>query len=203
MPDNSKIHSLPEDCDNHEGATNQFDPDSLTLTQNYSDLAGVKKIVSTIPVRKPGKQDFVRTHKDSVYRLDTAVLELKDERETYLVNPALRAELQGELITKSLILTINRQNILSLWPIRLPSEDGRLDNWNTSAAEAAVMAQDKWVRVSSNMALGAYDIFEATGEIPEPEWPDMPMSEILEIAFRGRYIDSLEHAVLKKLQGAY
>ena len=179
-----------------------FDPSSLKLSQNYSDMAGVKKIITTIPVRKPGKQDFVRTHPDPVYRLDTAVLELKEERETYIVNPDLWSELLGELISKSLVLTINRQKVLSLWPIRLPGEDGRIDNWNASAAEAAVMAQEKWIKVASKMSLGAYEISEATGELPEPEWPNISMEKILEIAFRGRYIDTLDHPVLMRLRGA-
>ena len=185
----------------HTKESNVFDPSALKLSQNYSDMAGVKKLITTIPVRKPGKQDFVRTHPDSDYRLDTAVLELKEERETYLVNPDLWSELLGELISKSLVLTINRQKVLSLWPIRLPGVDGRIDNWNASAAEAAVMAQDKWIRVSSSMSMGAYEIFEATGEVPEPEWPNMSMEKILEIAFKGRYIDTYEHPVLKRLRG--
>ena len=129
------------------------------------------------------------------------MLELKEERETYLVKPELWSALHGELVSKSLILTINRQKVLTLWPVRLPGEDGKIDNWNASAAEAASMAQKKWIRVSSNMALGAYDVFEATGEISDPEWPDMYMDEILKIAFKDHYIDSLDHPVIKRLQG--
>ena len=31
---------------------------------------------------------------------------------------------------------------------------------------------EKWVRVTANMSLGAYEIFEASGDLPEPVWPD-------------------------------
>jgi len=182
-------------------ADSKFDPSNLRLSQNFSESAGVKKLVTTVPVRKPGKQDFVRTHPDSSYRLDTADIELKEERETYLVDPTLLPELPSEWTAKTLITTINRQKVLSVWPIRLPGHDGRIDEWNASAAEAANMAKDQWVRVSANMNLGAYEIFTATGDIPEPEWPDISFEEILKIAFKGRYIDSMEHPVIQRLLG--
>jgi hypothetical protein len=57
------------------------------------------------------------------------------------------------------------------------------------------------VRVSPNMSLGANEIFIATGITAEPEFPAMSMKEILEIAFKGRYIDSFDHPVLRKLRG--
>ncbi len=63
------------------------------------------------------------------------------------------------------------------------------------------MAKEHWVRVQSNMSLGAYDIFQAGGNIPGPEWPEVTMEEILQIAFRGRYIDSLDHPAIRRLRG--
>lgn len=73
--------------------------------------------------------------------------------------------------------------------------------WNRSALEAANIAQTHWVRVAANMSLGAYEVFEATGDLPEPEWPSQDFAELLRIAFKGKYIDSPDHAVLKRLRG--
>ncbi len=178
-----------------------FDPSKLRLSQNFSESAGVKKLVTTIPVRKPNKQDFIRVHADSAYCLETAVLEFKEERETYLVAPELWPELPSELTPKVLFTAINRQKVLFVWPIRLPGEDGRHDEWNASALEAAQMGQKDWIRVSANMSLGAYDIFQATGDLPNPEWPEMDFTKILEIAFKGRFIQDLDHPALRRLRG--
>ncbi len=41
-----------------------FDPASLRLSQNFHESLGVKKALITVPVRKPGKQDFIRVHPD-------------------------------------------------------------------------------------------------------------------------------------------
>ena len=68
----------------------------LRLSQDFANKVGVKKAIITVPVRKPGRQDFVRVHPDPAMRLETAVLELKDDRETYLVDPDLWSELPGE-----------------------------------------------------------------------------------------------------------
>ena len=178
-----------------------FDPSKLRLSQNFAESAGVKKLVTTIPVRKPNKQDFNRVHPDPAYRLETAVLELKEERETYLVAPDLWPELPGELIPKVLFLAINRQKVLFVWPVRLPGEDGRHDEWNASALDAAGMAQKDWIRISSNTNLGAYEVYQPTGTFPDPEWPDMEFARILEIAFKGHYITDLDHPVLRRLRG--
>jgi hypothetical protein len=180
---------------------NPFDPQKLRLSQNYGASAGVKKLTTTIPVRKPGKQDYVRVHPDPDYRIETAVLEIKEEQETFLVAQELWDELPRELTPKVLFTTINRQQVTSLWPIRLPGDDGRIDTWNGSAMEAATFAQKQWVRICSNKSLGAYDVYQATGEIPEPEWPELDLGQILEIAFKGRFINDFDHPVLKRLRG--
>ena len=93
--------------------------------------------------------------------------------------------------------------MLSLWPVRLPSPDGRKCEWHISEREAAERAMTKWVRLSANMALGAYDIFEAAGPLEEPVWPEFSYRKILETAFKGRpIVDSFDHPAMKRLRGA-
>lgn len=178
-----------------------IDPSALRLSQNFQEGLGVKKRHTVIQVRKPGRQEYIRVHPGPEYSLQTAVLEFREEGEVYLVAPGLWPNLSGELIPKVLYLTVNRQGVPRLWPIRLPDEDGKLDDWNISALEAATIGQNSWVRVSSNRSAGIYETFVAEGELPEPDWPDLSFPEILEIAFRGRYIKELDHPALRKLRG--
>jgi hypothetical protein len=51
------------------------------------------------------------------------------------------------------------------------------------------------------MALGGYDVWEATGQLPEPEWPQTPFPDLLRVAFRDRYIADANHPVLRRLRG--
>jgi hypothetical protein len=172
----------------------------LMLPQNYAESVGVKKLLKTVPVRKPSPQDFVRTHPD--HRLPAALIELKDDREVYFVAPAMIAELEGEFFPAVLDLTINRQGTVFLWPVRLPGPDGKHLEWHRSAGEAAELAKTGWLRIKANMNLGAYEMFVAENEnIPDPVWPEQSFEEILRTAFRDRFIDSLDHPVVKRLRG--
>jgi hypothetical protein len=184
-----------------DSQSDPFDPQYLRLSQDFASTVGVKKKLVTVPVRKPTRQEFVRVHPDPDYRLDTAVLELKAERETYLVGRDLWAEVPGEVVPKTIFTAMTRQNVLLLWPIRLPGEDGRHDEWNRSALETAERAKHRWVRVAANMHLGAYELFEAPADLPEPQWPEEKFNEILKIAFRDRFIQEISHPVLRRLRG--
>lgn len=195
------VNRLPNDKD--EQHLDPFDPERLKLSQDFASSVGVKKELLTIPVRKPSKEWFVQTHPDSAYRIQTAVIELKEDRETYIVDPQLWPELSAESTfgPRLFVTTINRQGVLFLWEMRLPGSDGKLDEWSRSAIEAATLASDRWVRVASNMSLGAYEVFTAPAGLSEPVWPDKSFRDLLSIAFRDHRIDSLDHPVLKKLRG--
>ena len=172
------------------------------LSGDYIGAGATQKLVTTVPVRKPDRQWFIRTSSDPAYRLDTYTLELKEERETYLVTPSLWPELLGEIVPKTIFTGINCRGVVFLWPVRLPGEDGRRDAWNESALQAAELAMGNWVRVVSNMSLGGYDIYQAVGDIPEPVWPEKSFEELVQVAFKHLYIDTLDHPVIRQLQGA-
>jgi len=160
-------------------------------------------VLLTVPVRKPAKEWWVQVHPDEKFRINTAVIELKEDRETYLIAPELWNELATESTfgPRALFTSMNRQGVPFLWPVRLPGADGKIDDWNRSALEAATMATKGWVRVAANMSLGAYEVFETTADIPGPAWPETSFGDPLKIAFKDRLITSLDHPVLKKLRG--
>jgi len=190
----------------HGGAAAQppdpFAPEALRIPQNYTEL-GVKKLLVNIPVKRPNRQAFVRTHRD-LY-LETLVVELKEERETYLVVGDARIVLAEEAVAMVLRLSITRQGTPFYWPIRMPGPDGRLDSWNSSAMQAAKAAEDQWVSVKANRSAGGYDVLVATADIPEPRWEEVldgrNQTDLLRIAFRGRVIDTDDHPVVKQLLG--
>ena len=183
-------------------APDPFDPASLAIKGNPAEAIGAKRALVTVPVRKPNRQEFFRVHPDDGHALHMAVLELKSEREIYAVVPEVAMALPGETRIVTLATTINRQGNLFLWPVPLPSEDGRQLAWHTSAREAAALARDRWVRMVANMSGGYYDIWEAEGTIADPQWPEHTFQQLLKTAFGGGgLIDSEDHPVLKLLLG--
>src|SRR5215510_6541646 len=93
--------------ENTNAPLDPFDPQNLRLSQSFTETVGVKKLLTTIPVRKPGPQDFVRVHPAAEYRDHFPLVELRDEREEYIVTAGLVAELAGEFVTKTLHTAIN------------------------------------------------------------------------------------------------
>jgi hypothetical protein len=178
-----------------------YDLEKLRVSQDFLETTSVKKLLTTVPLRKPLPQDFVRVHPDPKYRDVMALLELKEEREIYAANLNLVPDLQSEVWVGTVFTAITRTNVLFLWPVRVPSADGRVLDWHKSAAEAAEQAMKGWVRVRANMGLRAYDIFLAEAKIPEPEWPTLTFQQIVRIAFKDRIINRDDHPVIKRLRG--
>ena len=185
-----------------KGSNDDFkDLNELRLSRDFSAEMNVKKLLTTIPVKKPDKQKFIRVNPDTSYNFTVATIEVKEDNETYIVHPKILPELVGEYNNKLLVVAITRQQVLFVWPIGLPGADGKDNPWHRSAREAAEYAKGRWVRVVSNRELGAYEIYEAEGNLGEPEFPDLSMDEIIRIAFKDKVISDLDHPLLQQLRG--
>lgn len=178
-----------------------LDLTKLALSQNFAQLAGVKRIITTVPVRKPNNQQFVRVRPGSDWSIQALTLTLKDGGDTYFVHPQLYAELAQEVRPKLLYLYVTRDGSACLWPVNMPGDDGRLDAWSQSAHSAAKLAQSSWMRVAANFTVGAYETYQAANLVDEPLWPELSMREILNLAFKDKLITTLDHPIIKGLRG--
>ena len=179
----------------------EFDLESLRLDPSHVEAISAKIPIS-IPAHKPSRHDWIRVH--PTMQITVGAIVLKDDKdEFYVVTPEMVSQLGDDLVHFTLYPFVNRLNVLRLWPVRLPSPDGRVNEWHRTAAIAAGMAQRKWVRVAANQNLGGYEIFEARNQPPEPEWPALSLADMVRIAFhdRGRIIKDTDHPVVKLLAG--
>ena len=183
-----------------------FDLDSLRLGADFSAGLGVRRVVTTIPVRKPSKDEWFRRRAGDGWLLQTAVLEVEKgvERSTYILARHLWTDYSGEITPAVLYVCMNRQGDLFVWRVKLPGPDGRPNTWTESALEIAKAATTTWCRMKSDMTNGIYTHFVPADDVvlPEPSWPtDLAMADIMRIAFRGRLIESTDHPVLRELRG--
>lgn len=185
----------------NQGSSIFTDLESLRLSSDAATIVGTTEILSHVPIRKPNRHEFFRTPVEPGMWFDTGVFEDKEERDTFSVTPAMREALVGEIRPVILVPTITRQGVLLLWPLKLPTEGQRHNGWADTAREAAELAKTKWVRLAADMGLGGYRIYKAEGELSEPSWPDKPLTEIMQIAFRDRIVDSENHPVVRRLRG--
>jgi hypothetical protein len=192
--------------------TGPLDPDPFdfdALRENLP-LSGAEHELTTVPVRKPGKEAFFRVHPGDDFTVASYVLEHTEglDREIYWLPPQLQRVLAESdsglglpLTLVRLFTCITRQNTVLLWPCKLPSADGRLNTWTSSALTVAEVAKTRWVRMFANMGTGAYDYAKARADLGEPQWPDRTFKDLVQIAFAGRIIATTEHPVVRQLLG--
>ena len=174
---------------------------TLRLSQNFRDEIGVTKALVRVAVRKPNRQEFIRVLDDEKYRLETAILEFKEERENFLLAPDVRDALSGEWSPVRLVTAINRQGVVFLWPLKLAGPYGQSNPWYDTAIEAANLATQKWVKVIADMSLGGYETYIANANLTEPDWPPYDFQQLLNVAFRDRFIQSIDHPIIQRLLG--
>jgi hypothetical protein len=174
---------------------------SLRLKANYGATLGVKKLLTLVSVGKPKKQTFFRTHSAAEMTFDAMLLEQKESRESYVVMPDVAQEVSELVRPVQLHAAIDRQNNVFLIPVPLPGEGGTRNPWHESLAQAVEHAKLKWIRITANMHAGGYDVYEAEAALPEPEWSADDIDKLVEVAFRGKIITSLDHPVIQTLLG--
>jgi hypothetical protein len=180
-----------------------FDPSTYKLSQTLAAAAGVKKVLTELPVCTPNKAWWVRRHADPGYSLTAWVIELKDMQETYLVLPPLWSSLMGEACfkPKTFHLAVNMQGKLFLWGVRRPADDTKEpDRWMRAPLEAVRLAKDRWTRITWNELTREHDVATCDSDA-EPEWPDLPFRDLLKLAFKNYVIDTPDHPVLRRLRG--
>ena len=184
------------------GSTQKSSPfSSLRLAQNFGESLGVKKVLSTVQVGKPGKDRFFRAHKSPDMVFPAMLLENKATSEVYLVSAQIAGVLGNLVRPVELHAAIDRQGNPSLIPVPLPDQNGNRNHWHQSLAEAVIRSQETWIRITANKAIGGYDIFEASAKLPEPLWPTESMDSLLDVAFRGRILNDPHHPVVIDLLG--
>lgn len=196
-----ELQAVPTTENKPQTDLDPFTPENLLLDQSFAETTGVKKLLTTIPVRKPNRQTFFRVHPSPEYRGLFPIIDFKDDGEEYVVAGHLLPELAGEYVSKLLCTAITRQGNIFFLPLRMPGPDGRDLEWWRSLREHAERAKTSWLRVVPNRDLGAYDALVATGNLPEPEWPEHGFWDLVKIAFKEHLIDRIDHPAIQRLRG--
>jgi len=178
----------------------EYGLEALRLKQNFDEIVGARPVLATVAVRKPGPQEWFRVHSDSSWRLQTTLLQLKEDRENYLISPDLWPQLWDEILPIVIYTAVSRQGEPFLWPVRLPKTDGKTDKFMETDLTAAKAAETQWVRRYWVAEIRSHKILIAQNLLDEPAWPDVGFKELLNIAFKDRFIKDLNHPVVKKLR---
>jgi hypothetical protein len=181
------------------------DPPGACREDGQVDRVAVRVTADDEVVKRPGRDQFFRVH--SGQRLHARHTSLST-KETWNARrtlwPPLSAPPLADRVRKIRIFTaIDKRGNIFLWAVKLPAADGSASarSWHQSALHAAEQAKKLWIKIQGNKAIGAYDVIVAKGDLGDPSWPDYTLQELIKVAFRDRFIDSLDHPVVKELNG--
>jgi hypothetical protein len=93
-----------------------FAPERFQIAQDYTAHVGGTKQITRVPVGRPDSQLWFHVNPDSAFTVDVALLDLRNERETYIVKPALAIEVPTEVVTKRLYQYVTRQGMSGSGP---------------------------------------------------------------------------------------
>jgi hypothetical protein len=188
-----------------------FDAKSLALPPDFHAAGGAANPrPKNVQVRKPHNQEWIRVHSGSDFRGDYGTILLKDDREFYLLKPAIAQQMKGHRHLKTVTIYTVYSRLSGktfLWPVDLVGQRGqnkRTENWYRTAHEAAEEAMRQLVNVWADMEGGGYEW--KPSENPEantpPQWPELSFSELIQTAFKqtGMLVDTFDHDVFKKLR---
>lgn len=186
-----------------------MDFEALKISATFeNEMFETKKIVTTVPIRKPKKMEFFRVREGEAWTFDTHIVAPDDsgDDEKYLVAPEFWEEFRQYNLLKPVrffALVAHNTRVFYLSEVALPDSEGKWNTYNRSRMEHYERAKTEWVNITADRALGAYALRLPIAVLPDPEWPEKPANifEALELAFKDKVIDSEDHPVLNRLRG--
>lgn len=205
MSETNTIAAPGDDENDNQKPADPFAPENLVnlrISQDFGAMSPVKPVITTVPVRKPNKHEFVRVRPGSEWSIETYCFVDKENREVYLISPALVSEMLSDATPVCLRVAISKNSTLPfLWPLPIPDSD-RPNRWHVTGNSAAELAEKKWLRLVADVPAGQYVPVVAVAELPGPVWPDdLQMSDLIRLAFQKRFIEDFSHPILQRLRG--
>jgi hypothetical protein len=165
----------------------------------------VKREQLVIPEGRP-KDTFFRIDPRPEMQMPVSIFEYAPagqlSKDTYLLTPDV-ADYLGHRAKHAIIrVCMCRPAVMRLWAVKVPEvERGQPNGYVTSAWEALHVLEKLWACLVMNESRTGYDVLLAETQWPEPMWRDGSIASLIAKAYRGRFVDNLDHELIQKLRG--
>jgi hypothetical protein len=171
--------------------------EALRIEPDEDDEETSEEVLSTIPIRRPGKRAF-RAHPDDKYQFEAFILENVKEKTSHYILPPVGKVLLTKAIESLkhvlLVLCINKSGKMFFWPIPAKGK------FRDSGLRAVDLARTAWIKAVGDLEQNGYQIHKMLqSDYDEPAWrTEMPsVEELLELAFPADIIDREDHPEVK------
>jgi hypothetical protein len=160
--------------------------------------------ITPVRVRKPKPREYFRIHpgKDFTGPMWLLEHEIDMDVETYVVTDHMRLLLSDEVKLMQVFTAVNKLGAVFLWTVQLPTDcDKRIRQIAEAKLRAAEEAKSKWVQLKWSGPHGAHLTKVAQGDLGEPVWGESDFQQLVYTAFDGRVINSVDHPIVRELNG--
>ena len=175
--------------------------EELRVPDTYSTTVGGIKLPIKPTFSKLSRSRFSRTNPSEEYKALLFFFEDKNTGEIYIVTPSMAPYLGSMVQAKILRLAVDNAAVPYLIAEPVLDPNGRQSPWSSSMVEAIRRSEKEWVRINSNQNAGQYEIIIAKDNLGEPKWPEQTMDELIREVFGNKIISSLDHPLIRQLQG--
>ena len=150
----------------------------------------------SIECRDPRPDEWFRVRPGVERGASTLALRDAGTGDLYLVTRDLWQALQPLLMPVCLRACINIDGGVFLWAIAIPAVEGGPELQTTPACVVADLAEKTWCRVVFDADLQQYITSTKSRSVPNSLWPDVSFLDLVQAAFGGRVITSLDHPII-------
>jgi len=158
-----------------------------------------EKVLTSLAVRKPKRDEWVRLHPD----IHARVYVYEYENSWYVVLPEVVEPLIDVVKYVQMSLAVNYAGTPFVWPVPVPAES-KPHRAHLTAFAGAEQARHGWIRISWGGF--EYEIYRRPSAKVNPKWPSVieSASEMLRFASKSgalEVIDSGDHPIVRNLLG--
>ncbi|MBN8457480.1 MAG: hypothetical protein J0M04_06570 [Verrucomicrobia bacterium] len=175
--------------------------DLAALGRPIDEIVASEKLLTSLLVRKPKRDEWVRVHPTISARV--YIYEAREENAHYIVLPEVVEPLRDVVRYVQLSLATNYSGGHFVWPVPVPTER-RPHRAHVTAFAAAERAAREWIRIS--WGKDDYDLYRRSSAQVDPVWSteiSTPSEMMRFVAKTGgiEIIDTLDHPVVRALLG--
>lgn len=175
--------------------------DLAALARPVEEIIPSEKVLTSLPMRKPKRDEWVRQHPELTARVH--MYESTEDRSLYVILPEYLEPLADVSKYVEMALTMNSKGAPFIWPVPIPTER-RAHQAHIDAFAAATQARKEWIRTT--WTGNEYETVRRKSAMSEPVWPAEIASpgEMLRFAAKSgsfEVIDSMDHPVIQEFLG--
>lgn len=180
--------------------------DTSAYTAPEDDLVNIVSVgLGAIAVRsRPPRDDWFRAHPEGAMATGMTLIkgkmgELHAVR-TELI-PVADPEITKALVRASVTACMTVDGAKFLWVILRPAGNANQQHYD-NAISARDLARSTWIRFYWDANQESHiTVTPKHSTAADPKWPDATLDAWIDKAFRGKFIDNLDHPLFRKIRG--